>query len=100
MAQLQKRLKNLTEGVNSQTTSESEDGGGGAGPTTDDSFEINLNNVDRVIAELVIREVRNFTALNGFINVHLVNEQFMDRVSVSISKRKVTNKDKHMMNAR
>ena len=44
-------------------------------------------------------EVRNFTALNGFVNVHLVNEQFMDRVSVSISKRKVTNKDKSMMGA-
>ena len=99
MAQAQKRLQNLTEGICSQTTSESEDGGG-VGTTNDDLFEIDLNNVDRVIAELVIREVRNFTALNGFINVHLANEQFMDRVSVSISKRKVTNKDKHMMNAR
>ena len=68
--------------------------------TSDELFEIQLNNVDKVIAELVIHEVRNFTGLNGFINVHLVNEQFMDRVSVSISKRKVTNKDKHMMNAR
>ena len=56
-----------------------------------------MNEVDSTKAELVVREVRNFTALNGFINVHLANEQFMDRVSVSISKRKVTNKDKHMM---
>ena len=47
-------------------------------------------------ADLVIREVRNFTALNGFVNVHLLSDQFMDRVSVSISKRKVTNKDKFM----
>ena len=42
---------------------------------------------------LVVGEVRIFTALNGFLNVHLKNEQFMDRVSVSLSKRKVTNKD-------
>ena len=48
------------------------------------------------MADLVVQEVRNFTALNGFINVHLQNDQFMDRVSVSISKRKVTNKDKAM----
>ena len=41
----------------------------------------------------MVSEVHNFTALNGFINVHLINEQFMDRVGVMIKKRKVTNKD-------
>ena len=59
-------------------------------------FELQPNQVDAMTADLVIREVRNFTALNGFVNVHLLSDQFMDRVSVSISKRKVTNKDKFM----
>lgn len=60
-------------------------------------FNFAENKVDKVEADLVVREVRNFSALNGFINIHLVNEQFMDRVTVSISKRKVTNKDKTML---
>lgn len=60
-------------------------------------FDLEPNHVDSVSTDLVIREVRNFTALNGFVNVHLLNDQFMDRVSVSISKRKVTNKDKTLL---
>ena len=32
--------------------------------------------------------------MNGFTNIHLVNEQFMDRVSAMVKTRKVTNKDK------
>ena len=34
-------------------------------------FDLEANKVDSVEADLVIREVRRFTALNGFVNVHL-----------------------------
>lgn len=60
-------------------------------------FDFAENKIDRAEADLVVREVRNFSALNGFVNIHLVNDQFMDRVSVSISSRKVSNKDKTML---
>ena len=59
-------------------------------------FGIEENKVDTQKADLVVREVQKFTALNGFVNIHLLNQQFMDRVTVSISKTKVTNKDKSM----
>ena len=57
-------------------------------------FDIKLNQTDKA-SELVISEVARFTAINGFINVHLVNEQYMDRVSEMVKTRKVTNKDKN-----
>ena len=38
--------------------------------------------------------------MNGFTNIHLVNEQFMDRVSAMVKTRKVTNKDKQFAFAR
>ena len=59
-------------------------------------FGIEENKVDTEKADLVVREVQKFTTLNGFVNIHLLNQQFMDRVTVSISKTKVTNKDKSM----
>lgn len=37
-------------------------------------FDLKTNQVDLVTADLVIREVRRFTALNGFVNVHLFND--------------------------
>ena len=60
---------------------------------------IRLNLTDRS-CPLVINEVANFTAMNGFTNIHLVNEQFMDRVSAMVKTRKVTNKDKQYSFAR
>ena len=57
-------------------------------------FGIKLNQTDKT-NELIISEVARFTAINGFINIHLVNEQYMDRVSAMVKTRKVTNKDKN-----
>jgi len=42
---------------------------------------------------LVLSEIRNFDSLYGFINIHLNDEQFTDRVGVMIKRRKVSNKD-------
>ena len=60
---------------------------------------IRLNLTDRS-CPLVINEVAKFTAMNGFTNIHLVNEQFMDRVSAMVKTRKVTNKDKQFAYAK
>jgi hypothetical protein len=42
---------------------------------------------------LVVEEVERFESMNGFINIFLTNEQFMDRVHVQFRKKVVTNKD-------
>ena len=67
---------------------------GGAADVTGNNgsqrFEIQLNSNDM---PLVISEVSSFSALNGFINIHLFNEQFSDRVGTIISKRKVGKTD-------
>ena len=59
-------------------------------------FGIRLNNVDKSCG-LVPSEVSKFAAIDGFINIHLVNEQYMDRVCEIIKTRKVTNKDKNLL---
>ena len=58
-------------------------------------YGIKLNNVDKSCG-LVPSEVSRFAAIDGFINIHLVNEQYMDRVCEIIKTRKVTNKDKNL----
>jgi hypothetical protein len=45
-----------------------------------------------VLCGNVFSEVHKFEALNGFINIYLLNEQFMDRVHVTIQKKNVTYK--------
>jgi tRNA-Thr(GGU) m(6)t(6)A37 methyltransferase TsaA len=42
---------------------------------------------------LVAMEVSKFKNNNGFINIFLVNEQFMDRVQKMVKKKSVSNKD-------
>ena len=62
---------------------------------TQNDFGIRLNSVDKACG-LVPSEVSRFAAIDGFINIHLVNEQYMDRVCEIIKTRKVTNKDKNL----
>jgi hypothetical protein len=42
---------------------------------------------------LIFTEVRKFESMNGFINVFLQSEQFMDRVHVQKFKKQISNKD-------
>lgn len=60
------------DGVEESQTSHEESGEDGGELSND--FELLINQVDLAKAELVLREVRIFTALNGFVNVHLSDD--------------------------
>ena len=56
-------------------------------------LNLKLENDEYKTFSLVQSEIQKFESLNGFLNVFLLNEQFMDRVHVMIKKKNVTYKE-------
>ena len=56
--------------------------------------ELNTKLVDGKEVQSILREeIKKFESMNGFINIFLTNEQFMDRVHIVTRKQSVSNKD-------
>ena len=58
------------------------------------SSELNLRLEDEGESEKMVKsEVLKFEAVNGFLNVFLQNDQFMDRVQLMMKKKHLTYKE-------